>query len=148
MAKDYTAVGIAWSPHPQKKSMIVVQFAGNFVDSGNAPQGAPVRDLSGQQNCATHIVIISEKMTGTDPKELVLVARGKSLNLTNKKSTSSHHEVNCRWQLPISFDPAEIDAYFVESDLTVYIHVPKKSSSNNFPSIQQEIPVSIRIRRN
>jgi len=153
ISPNFQAVGIAWSPHPQKKNIVVVQFAGDFNDNlAKIPVGAAPRpgDAAGQLvDCSkTHIVIVSERMDGTEPSELELIAMGKVLNLTNRRSKTASHDVNCRWQIGFQFDPKEIDAYFVKNDMTVYIHVPKvPSPTAQFYSHEQDVSVRITTRQ-
>jgi len=152
ISPNFQATGVAWSPHPQKKNLVVVQFAGDFTDDlAKIPAGAaPRNEAAGQLvDCSkTHIVIVSERMDGTDPSELQLISMGKVLNLTNKNAKNASHQINCRWQIGFQFDPKEIDAYFVKNDLTVYIHVPKVPSPNaQFHSHQQEVSVLITTRQ-
>jgi len=156
MDTQFQVVGFAHSFHATRKTICVVQFATSFTEDERAIQnsnnnGGSARALALDHNAdpnATHIVIVSEQLDVNNASILQLNARGRQLLLTtNVKeevigNTVKSININNRWQLPVNFNPNEVEARFLNKKLT--IRVPKQSRGPLVNrSINDSVPIQI-----
>merc|ERR1711988_255225 len=127
MDEKFRVTGFAHAFHKTRKTICVVQFASDFVESENAPLPAPVStrvDYNAVED-SSNIVIVSEKLEVNDPLLLDLRAQGRVITLKAHDSvpTSQKAQCNFRWQVPVGFDAMQVRAEL--KDNRVFVYVPK-----------------------
>ena len=142
--QQFTVVGIANGAHSMYGHMTVVEFAHNFVDGerGKAPEvgtraapGVTTRaatDRKTQEGVLgsqdQNYVIETDHLDCATAAPLQLVAKDKVLTLSHTFSEGGKaKKKNFQWQLPFAFNPASVNARFVNQK--VVITLPKPSTS-------------------